>query len=159
MTKEELKKLKENKEIKYIYKIPCSLFSDNYLYVIIGNIKTRVFKNIWYFSFEDWFDRINNHDILPYVCSVLSRTNKCKEYLNIYYKLDIIKFRKRILSTKLSNLEQCLQLSWAIQILKEGKLNRHNCLPKVSKSIKTNLLSEFCKLTDPRILMNIGKDV
>ena len=40
MNKEEIKELKENKDIKYIYKIPCSLFETDLL-VIIGNIKTK----------------------------------------------------------------------------------------------------------------------
>ena len=43
MNKEEIKELKENKDIKYIYKIPCSLFETDLL-VIIGNIKTKYDK-------------------------------------------------------------------------------------------------------------------
>ncbi len=46
MTNEQLKELKENKEVKYIYKIPCSLFKDEYLYVIVGNINKKSRGNV-----------------------------------------------------------------------------------------------------------------
>ena len=78
MNKEEIKELKENKDIKYIYKIPCSLFETDLL-VIIGNIKTKYDKekHCLYFSFEDWFQRTDCGDLLPYVCSTPVWARRC----------------------------------------------------------------------------------
>ena len=36
MNKEEIKELKENKDIKFIYKLPCSFFDEGFEYIIIG---------------------------------------------------------------------------------------------------------------------------
>lgn len=51
MNKEKLSELKENKEILYIYRIPCSL--SDYQYVVIGNVKTHLDKYDCYYSIED----------------------------------------------------------------------------------------------------------
>lgn len=155
MTKDELKTLKENKEIKYIYKIPCSLFKDRYLYVIVGNINKKSKGNVWYFTLDDWFNRMQNHDLLPYACSRLTKINRCKEYLNIYNKPDILEFRKYILKSKLSLVDKCLQLAWCNQMLKEYKINRYDILSKVNKYVEKQLMSEFFKLTDPMLLLKL----
>ena len=46
--------------------------------------------------------------LLPYVCSILSKANKIKEYLNIYSKPDLLAFRKLVKSGILSDNE-CVQ--------------------------------------------------
>lgn len=45
-----LKQLKENKDIKFIYKIPCSLTTE---YIIVGDVKTRREDEYRYFSMQD----------------------------------------------------------------------------------------------------------
>ena len=37
MDKEQLNALKEKEEVKFIYRLPCSLFDNGFEYVIIGN--------------------------------------------------------------------------------------------------------------------------
>ena len=134
MNKEEIKELKENKDIKYIYKIPCSLFETDLL-VIIGNIKTKYDKekHCLYFSFEDWFQRTNCGDLLPYVCSTLSKKGKIKEYLNVYVKPDLVKFRNYIIKDpSITSLEKYIEVNWALQILREFKVNRPDVFSKES---------------------------
>lgn len=134
MNKEEIKELKENKDIKYIYKIPCSLFETDLL-VIIGNIKTKYDKekHCLYFSFEDWFQRTNCGDLLPYVCSTLSKKGKIKEYLNVYVKPDLVKFRNYIIKDpSITPLEKYIEVNWALQILREFKVNRPDVFSKES---------------------------
>ena len=45
MTKDELKTLKEDKLIRYIYKIPCKMYDES-VFVIIGDYKTKFNKNL-----------------------------------------------------------------------------------------------------------------
>lgn len=53
MTTEEIKQLKEDNNIKFVYKIPCSLYDERFEYIIIGNIKTFRHNNIRSFSIDD----------------------------------------------------------------------------------------------------------
>ena len=41
MEKNKLQELKENKEVKYIYKLPCSLYDDGFEYIVIGNVTSN----------------------------------------------------------------------------------------------------------------------
>lgn len=133
MTKEELRTYKENQEVKFIYKLPCSLYNEGYEYIIVGNNITSKDDNVRIFSLEDWFTRIKSGSLLPYVCSILSKSGKIKEYINIYEKPDVIHLRKYI--TELSAphsayymynidkelIQECL---WGIQVIMESKVNR-----------------------------------
>lgn len=163
MNKEEIKKLKENKEIKYIYKVPCSLFETDLL-VIIGNVKTKYDKenNCLYFSFEDWFQRIECGDLLPYVCSKLNKSGKIKEYLYIYTKPDLVKFRNYIVKDpSITSLEKYMEVNWALQIIRESQVNRPNIFSKndnfeelVEKNYK-NCLSTFLNEVQPMYLKQL----
>ena len=73
--------------------------------------------------------------LLPYVCSILSKSGKIKEYVNIYEKPDIIKLRRYIIArvTYLQGINKDLpnidmditrECLWGIQIIKESKVNR-----------------------------------
>lgn len=141
MTKEEINQLKEDKDIKFVYKIPCSLYDNGYRYIIIGNISSSNIGNIWKFSLDDWFLRMYCGSLLPYVCSTLPKSCKIKEYLNIYEKPDLLKLRKFILSLK--NSEEIIQESlWGLQIIKEFKVNRPDVFKikwTESKAIKSFL--------------------
>ena len=53
MTKEELKKYKENKDIKFIYKIPCSFYEEGYEYIVVGDNITSKNDNVTFFSLDD----------------------------------------------------------------------------------------------------------
>ncbi len=53
MNIDKLNSLKENEEIKFIFKIPCSLFDDGFKYIIVGNVTTRRRINEFYYSLED----------------------------------------------------------------------------------------------------------
>ena len=53
MNIDKLNSYKENKEIKFIYKIPCSLYEERFKYIIIGDVQTRQYGNEFYFSLED----------------------------------------------------------------------------------------------------------
>ena len=53
MTKDELKTYKEDKKVKFIYKLPCTLYQEQFEYVIIGDITTQQRDNIRFFSLDD----------------------------------------------------------------------------------------------------------
>lgn len=53
MTKEEIRQLKENKDIKFIYKIPCSLYEKGYEYIVVGGNITSKNDNVTFFSLDD----------------------------------------------------------------------------------------------------------
>lgn len=95
--------LKNNEDIRYIYTIPNSMFDDGLQYILIGDIITAQEDDVFCYSFNDWFNKMGSGDLLPYACATLSRKYKPKEYLNIYDKPDLLKFRKYILNCNLSN--------------------------------------------------------
>ena len=116
----DIKTLKENKDIKYIYKIPCSYLEDGFLYVIIGEgIEPIVDSCVLYFDLQDWFERSQKGDLLMYACATLPKKYKLKEHLNVYQRPDLLAFRKFILTNKVTDLELCLETGWAEQILSE----------------------------------------
>lgn len=53
MTKEEIRQLKENKDIKFIYKIPCSFYEEGYEYIVVGDNITSKNDNVIFFSLDD----------------------------------------------------------------------------------------------------------
>ena len=116
--------LKNNEDIKYIYLIPNSLFRDKYQYIIIGDIPTAYEDNVFCYSLEDWFKKMESGDLLPYACAILKKKYKQKEFLNIYNKPDMLVFRKYILNSELPDWEIEQQLNWAIQIMDEYTINR-----------------------------------
>ena len=154
MTKEELTKLKENKGIKFIYKIPCSLYEEGFEYIIVGDINTFIKDNIRAFSLDDWFLRMYAGSLLPYVCSTLTKSGKIKEYLNIYEKPDLMKLRKFILSNEYTNeiIQECL---WGIQVIEEFKVNRPDVFK--TKCSSTEALNKFMKAVDPIYKMNLNE--
>lgn len=143
-----LSTLKENKDIKYIYKIPCSYLEDGFLYIIVGLLAEPIKdKAILYFTPDKWFERMQQGDLLMYACATLPKKYRLKEHLNIYTKPDLLKFRKFILANKVSDLELCLETGWAEQILTEWKINRYDVVkkdPNVAIS-----LSKFLAVIDP----------
>lgn len=116
MNKKLLKILKESKRIKYIYRIANFLYKEGYEYIVIGDLSQEDFLKsfsiqsniVRYFTIDDWFIRMQSGSLLPYVCSILSKANKIKEYLNIYSKPDLLAFRKLVKSGILSDNE-CVQ--------------------------------------------------
>lgn len=154
MTKEELKIYKENKEVKFIYRLPCSLYNEGFEYIIVGNNIIVQGDNIRIFSLEDWFIRMKSGSLLPYVCSILSKSGKIKEYINIYEKPDIINLRKYIMeqftlysgehtdNIKKELIQECL---WGIQVIREFKVNRID----VFKEKINNPFKEFMIASTP----------
>lgn len=53
MNIDKLNSYKENEEIKFIFKIPCSLYEEGFKYIIVGNVETKQKSNEFYFSLED----------------------------------------------------------------------------------------------------------
>lgn len=94
--------------------------------------------------------------LLPYVCSILSKSGKIKEYVNIYEKPDIIKLRRYIIArvTYLQGINKDLpnidmdiirECLWGIQIIKESKVNRID----VFKGKIVNPLKDFITISEP----------
>lgn len=53
-SKEDLQVLKENKEILYIYRLPCSLFDCGFEYIIVGNLSSMErYDNVRYFKLDE----------------------------------------------------------------------------------------------------------
>ena len=153
MTKEELRTYKENQEVKFIYKLPCSLYNEGYEYIIVGNNITSKDDNVRIFSLEDWFTRIKSGSLLPYVCSILSKSGKIKEYINIYEKPDVISLRKYIIDNSIDNIERMCNLDkeliqeclWGLQVIREFKVNRID----VFKEKISDPLREFMMASAP----------
>ena len=145
--------LKNNEDIRYIYTIPNSMFDDGLQYILIGDIITAQEDDVFCYSFNDWFNKMESGDLLPYACATLSRKYKPKEYLNIYDKPDLLKFRKYILNCNLSNWEIEQQILWAIQILDEYKINRYDVF--TSKNDFKAILNEFLKRMEGMVVQSI----
>lgn len=142
----DVKRLKNNDDIKYIYVIPNSLFDDKLQYILIGDIDTESEDNLFCYSLKDWFDLMSSGSLIPYACAILKKKYKPKEYLNIYSKPDMLAFRKYILNSSLAEWEVNQQLNWAIQILDEGTINRFDTF--ASKSDFNALYSSFLSKVD-----------
>lgn len=95
-SKEEIQALKENKEVLYFYKLPCSLFDSGFQYIIVTDAlePPEKYDNVKYLSSQCWFQRMQNGSLLPIVCTLLGKSYKMKEYVSVYIKPDIIKLRK-----------------------------------------------------------------
>lgn len=95
-SKEEIQTLKENKEVLYFYKLPCSLFDSGFQYIIVTDAlePPEKYDNVKYLSSQCWFQRMQNGSLLPIVCTSLGKSYKIKEYVSVYVKPDIIKLRK-----------------------------------------------------------------
>lgn len=156
MTSDELNKLKENKEVKFIYKLPCSFYPDGYEYIVIGTVPNE-FKpdqSVKCFLIENWFKLIDSGSLLPYVCCTLNKKYKIKEYLNIYQKPDILKLRKYF--GKLTDVNEIIQEGlWAIQYITEGKVNRVDVFK--DKYIDTiYVINRFYEIIDPIYKMSLN---
>lgn len=153
INKEQIVVLKENKEVLYFYKLPCSLYHSGFEYVIVGNILKDAYDNVRYFKSEDWFARIESGSLLPLVCSTLNKSGKIKEYVNIYQKPDIIKLRLLIQrsvlnSTDILTPKEVIQESlWGIQVIKEFKVNRVDVFK--TDINPTVAFQEFMKVSEP----------
>lgn len=53
MNNESIKQLKENKEIKFIYKIPCSLYTEGYEFIIVGDNISITDTNVRLFTTQE----------------------------------------------------------------------------------------------------------
>ena len=153
INKEQIIALKENKEVLYFYKLPCSLYHSGFEYVIVGNILKDAYDNVRYFKSEDWFARIESGSLLPLVCSTLNKSGKIKEYVNVYQKPDIIKLRLLIQrsvlnSTDILTPKEVIQESlWGIQVIKEFKVNRVDVFK--TDINPTVAFQEFMKVSEP----------
>lgn len=154
MSNIDVSKLKNNDNIRYIYTIPNSLFEDGLQYILIGDIKTDNENNVFCYSLDDWFSKMKAGDLLPYACATLKKKYKPKEYLNIYEKPDILKFRRYILNCNLSDWEVEQQLLWAMQILTEYKINRYDVFP--SKCDFKALFSDFLSRVEGMVIQSIS---
>ena len=92
-------------------------------------------------------------DLLPYACATLKKKYKPKEYLNIYDKPDLLKFRKYILNCDLLEWEIQQQLSWAIQIIDEYKINRYDTF--ASKINLEALFTDFLGKMEGMVIQSI----
>lgn len=147
MTTEELNKLKENSNIRFIYKIPNSLYNEKYEYIIIGDNPDIKADNVRTFSCDDWFIRMRAGSLLPYVCATLPRSGKIKEFINIYDKPNIITLRSFINAKVISETELIQECLWGEQLIKEGKVNRMDVF-KNNPSF-TDALNGFYEAVDP----------
>lgn len=165
MNKKLLKILKESKRIKYIYRIANSLYKEGYEYIIIGDLSQEDFLKsfsiqsdiVRYFTIDDWFIRMQSGSLLPYVCSILSKANKIKEYLNIYSKPDLLAFRKLVKSGILSDNECVQECLWAIQIIKEYRVNRVNVTNQ--NYIKSDIIKMFLEEVNPIYKSSLNKTI
>lgn len=165
MNKKSLKTLKESKEIRYIYKIANSLYKDGFEYIIIGDLSQEDFQKAFsiqlnetrYLTIDDWFIRMQSGSLLPYVCSILSKANKIKEYLNIYSKPDLLTFRKLVKSGILPDNECIQECLWAIQIIKEHRVNRINVTNK--NYIKSDIIKMFLEEVNPIYKSSLNKTI
>lgn len=120
MQQSKLKELKENKEVKFIYKLPSSLYEEGFEYIIVGDV-TISDDNIKVYSLDDWFLMMRAGSIKGYVCATSPKKYKIKEYLNIYNKPDLLTLRTYILH--LTNEYDIIQESlWGEQLIKDGKI-------------------------------------
>lgn len=146
----DLNTLKQNKEIKYIFKLPNSYYEDGFEYIIVGNIEDKI-PNSRIFTTEQWFDKMDSGSLLPYVCSILPKKYKVKEYLNIYSKPDVLKLRRLI--TSLDGIELMQECLWGIQVIKEFKVNRPDVFK--DKSSLFTAIDDFYDAVDPIYKMKI----
>ena len=155
MTKEELKEYKDNKDIKFIYKIPCSLYDEGFEYIIIGyNINIKK-DNVKVFTIDDWFLLMKSGSILPYVCSILSKSGKIKEYINIYEKPNVLGLRRYIntLTNKKNLIQECL---WGEQFIKEGRVNRIDVFKNKNNDV-IDAINRFYNAVDPIYKMSLNE--
>lgn len=157
-SKEEIQALKENKEVLYFYKLPCSLFDSGFQYIIVTDAlePPEKYDNVKYLSSQCWFQRMQNGSLLPIVCTSLGKSYKIKEYVSVYVKPDIIKLRKLLENSLLGACKYPWNLSddeiiqeslWGIQVIKEGRVNRID----VFKTDTTSSIAfqEFMKVSEP----------
>lgn len=157
-SKEEIQSLKENKEVLYFYKLPCSLFDSGFQYIIVTDAPEppEKYDNVKYLSSQCWFQRMQNGSLLPIVCTSLGKSYKIKEYVSVYVKPDIIKLRKLLKNSLLGACKYPWSLSddeiiqeslWGIQVIKEGRVNRID----VFKTDTTSSIAfqEFMKVSEP----------
>lgn len=138
-----LNDLKQDGEIKFIYKLPNSSYEEGFEYIIVGELEE--FPNSRIFTLDEWFKRMENGSLLPYVCATLPKRNKVKEYLNIYSKPDVLKLRRLIPDLEGNELiQECL---WGVQVIKEMKVNRPDVF-KDKNSIFT-AVDDFYTVVDP----------
>lgn len=146
----DIKQLKENGEIKFIYKLPNSLYDEGFEYIIVGDVNEEI-PNGRTFTIEEWFNKMDSGSLLPYVCATLPKKNKIKEYLNIYSKPDVLKLRRYI--TSLENDELIQECLWGIQVIKEFKVNRPDVFK--DKSSLFTAVDDFYDAVDPIYKMKI----
>lgn len=157
-SKEEIQALKENKEVLYFYKLPCSLFDSGFQYIIVTDAPEppEKYDNVKYLSSQCWFQRMQNGSLLPIVCTSLGKSYKIKEYVSVYVKPDIIKLRKLLKNSLLGACKYPWSLSddeiiqeslWGIQVIKEGRVNRIDVFKTdITSSIA---FQEFMKVSEP----------
>lgn len=146
----DLNTLKQNKEIKYIFKLPNSYYEDGFEYIIVGNVEDKI-PNSRIFTTEQWFNKMDSGSLLPYVCAILPKKYKVKEYLNIYSKPDVLKLRRLI--TSLDGIELMQECLWGIQVIKEFKVNRPDVFK--DKSSLFTAIDDFYDAVDPIYKMKI----
>lgn len=161
-SKEEIQTLKENKEVLYFYKLPCSLFDSGFQYIIVTDAlePPEKYDNVKYLSSQCWFQRMQNGSLLPIVCTSLGKSYNIKEYVSVYVKPDIIKLRKLLENSLLGACKYPWSLSddeiiqeslWGIQVIKEGRVNRIDVFKSIYKV--TEAFSEFLEVSAPMYRM------
>lgn len=145
MTNDKLNQLKENKEVKFIYKLPCSFYDDKFEYIVVGDIKLKQ-PNVTLYSLQQWFALLESGSLKGYVCAILPRKYKIKEYLNMYQKPDMLKLRHYVLNIH-NDKDIVQECSWGIQCIKEGKVNRIDVFK--DNYFTQDVRSDFLKLVAP----------
>lgn len=152
MDKESLKILKDNPDIKYIYKIPSYWYTEKCLYIVISKEMPQILgDNVFYFSTAQWFEMMTNGSPLVFACGRLKKRFKIKEYLSIYQKPDNLLIRK-YLSTRVKGTIGLLEADYGFQLIKYGQIFNFEGPGKYTLSnieqAYTDLLKDIYIITD-----------
>lgn len=152
MTNDDIKYLKSNEQVKFVYKIPNSSINDGFEYVVVGDLNDK-YPNTTKYSISEWFDIMGSGSLLCYICSTLPKKYKIKEYLNIYKKPDLLKLRSYI--SKLEDENSIFKESiWGIQLIKELKVNRVDAYKEMMFDPK-KAQTEFFKAVEPMFMKSL----
>ena len=145
-----INKLKENKDILYIYWLPRSLYGiepdkDYYLFIVTEDFKRpeellNVDFNYSVININDWFLRVMNGDILAWECACLNKKYVIKEHVKLLMKTDLLQLRQCVdmqldkigetefPSEKQQSLKAIKYCIFANQIIENHKIVNYNVL-------------------------------
>lgn len=125
MTDEEIKKVKEDPEVLFFYKLPDSRNPNNpFIYLIIGGKDPRTdYNNIIWFTKEEWMNKHLQGSPLAIACSEASRKYKLKEYIRITRQIEVnLPQIQNYFLSKPADILSLRELYYADQLLLEKKV-------------------------------------